>query len=136
VVLIALAEMHNRIPRGESSSPPMKALAAHSSRVLPNSNASTPVWELGSSGWSTTKSWRPLSRTPCDFGVFPCRMNDKRLTVVPIPPMNSWVITPPVIPWPQREKATVAEVVEYPLLLPKSGRTREPWKKLFHERRF
>jgi len=73
VVLIALAEMH-RIPRGEIVVAPMKVPVCTSfPRSSPNSNVSTPMWELGSNGWSTTKSWRPSSRTPAISVWSPCR---------------------------------------------------------------
>jgi DNA-binding transcriptional LysR family regulator len=60
---------------------------------------------------------------------------DKRLTVVPIHRDELIVITPPHHPLAGQNKATVAEVVEYPLLLPKVGRTRDALETLFHERK-
>ena len=64
VVLIALAEMH-RVPRGEIVVAANEGTCLHIlPEVSPNSSVSTPMWELGSSAWSTTKSSRPLSRTP------------------------------------------------------------------------
>ena len=60
---------------------------------------------------------------------------DKRLTVVPIHRDELIVITPPHHPLAAKKKATVAEVVEYHLLLPKVGRTRDTLETLFHERR-
>ena len=44
------------------------------------------------------------------------------------------VIAPPSHPLAGRSKATVAEIAEFPLLLPKLGRTRDTLEQLFHER--
>ena len=71
----------------------------------------------------------------CDFGVVSLPVSDKRLTVVPIHRDELVVIAPPDHPLAGRGRVTVAEVVEYPLLLPKVGRTRDALEQLFHERR-
>jgi LysR family transcriptional regulator, low CO2-responsive transcriptional regulator len=60
---------------------------------------------------------------------------DKRLTVVPIHRDELVLITPPGHPLAQSQKVTVAEIAEFPLLLPKAGRTRDALEELFHERR-
>ena len=71
----------------------------------------------------------------CDFGIVSMPVPDKRLTVVPIHRDELIVIAPPNHPLAAQTKATVAEVVEYPLLLPKVGRTRDALETLFHDRR-
>jgi DNA-binding transcriptional LysR family regulator len=61
-------------------------------------------------------------------------VNDKRLTVVPIHRDELVAITPPQHALASRDAATLASIVEYPLLLPKIGRTRDALEALFHER--
>lgn len=70
-----------------------------------------------------------------DFGVVSLPVADNRLTVVPIHRDELVVIAPPRHPLAKLKSATVADVVKYPLLLPKVGRTRDAIENLFHERR-
>jgi DNA-binding transcriptional LysR family regulator len=44
------------------------------------------------------------------------------------------IIAPPGHPLSRLKKATIADVVNFPLLLPKVGRTRDALENLFHER--
>jgi LysR family transcriptional regulator, low CO2-responsive transcriptional regulator len=60
---------------------------------------------------------------------------DKRLTVVQIHRDELILITPPDHPLAGRKSATMAEIAEYPLLLPKLGRTRDALEAAFHDRR-
>ena len=71
----------------------------------------------------------------CDFGVVSMPIKDKRFTVVPIHRDELVVITPPRHPLASRREASLAEVAEFPLLLPKVGRTRDALETLFHDRR-
>ena len=64
----------------------------------------------------------------CDFGVVSMPVPDKRLTVVPIHRDELIAITPPHHPLAGQNKASVAEVVEYPLLLPKVAARATRWK--------
>ena len=70
----------------------------------------------------------------CDFGVVSMPVKDKRLAVVPIHRDELVVITAPGHHLAGHKKATLADVGEYPLLLPKSGRTRDTLDALFQER--
>jgi DNA-binding transcriptional LysR family regulator len=70
-----------------------------------------------------------------DFGVVSLPVADNRLTVVPIHRDELVVIVPPRHPLAKRKEVAVADVVKYPLLLPKVGRTRDAIENLFHERR-
>jgi DNA-binding transcriptional LysR family regulator len=70
-----------------------------------------------------------------DFGVVSLPVSDNRLTVVPIHRDELVVIAPPRHPLARLKAAAVAEVVKYPLLLPKVGRTRDAIENLFYERR-
>ena len=70
-----------------------------------------------------------------DFGVVSLPVTDNRLTVVPVHRDELVVIAPPRHPLAQLRSASIAEVASYPLLLPKSGHTRDALESLFHERR-
>ena len=62
-------------------------------------------------------------------------IKDKRYTVVPIHKDELVVITPFKHALAGRNEVTLADVAQYPLLLPKLGRTRDTLEALFHERR-
>jgi DNA-binding transcriptional LysR family regulator len=71
----------------------------------------------------------------CDFGVVSMPVKDKRLTVVPIHRDELVIITAPGHHLAGHKRATLADVCEYPLLLPKAGRTRDLLNSLFEERK-
>ena len=71
----------------------------------------------------------------CDFGVVSMPVKDKRFTVVPIHRDELVVITAPGHHLAGHKSATLADVCEYPLLLPKIGRTRDALNALFEERK-
>jgi DNA-binding transcriptional LysR family regulator len=70
-----------------------------------------------------------------DFGVVSLPVADTRLTVVPIHRDELVVITPPQHPLAKHKESPLAEVIKFPLLLPKAGRTRDAIEALFDERR-
>jgi len=70
-----------------------------------------------------------------DFGVVSLPVSDNRLTVVPIHRDELIIITPPQHPLAAQSSATVAEVANYPLIVPKAGHTRDNLDTLFHERK-
>jgi len=70
-----------------------------------------------------------------DFGVVSLPVTDARLTVVPIHRDELIIIVPPDHPLAKFRSATIAEVARFPLLVPKSGHTRDALEALFHERR-
>jgi DNA-binding transcriptional LysR family regulator len=70
----------------------------------------------------------------CDFGVISMPVSDKRLTVVLIHRDELVVITPPDHPLARRSAAKVADVLDFPLLMPKVGRTRDALESIFDER--
>lgn len=70
-----------------------------------------------------------------DFGVVSLPVSDNRLTVVPIHRDELVVIAPPGHPLAKHKTSALAEVIKYPLLLPKAGRTRDAIEALFEERR-
>ena len=135
VVLIALAEMH-RVPRGEIVVSANEGTCLH---ILPEVFAEFkrqyPSVAVSVKRLEHSKILEAIIDNSCDFGVVSLPVSDKRLTVVPIHRDELVVIAPPDHPLAGRGRVTVAEVVEYPLLLPKVGRTRDALEQLFHERR-
>jgi len=135
VMLVALAEMH-RVPRGELVVSANEGTCLH---ILPEVFAEFkrqyPSVAVSVKRLEHNKILEAIIENSCDFGVVSMPVPDKRLTVVPIHRDKLIVITPPHHPLAGQNKATVAEVVEYPLLLPKVGRTRDALETLFHERK-
>jgi LysR family transcriptional regulator, low CO2-responsive transcriptional regulator len=134
VMLVALAEMH-RVPRGELVVSANEGTCLH---ILPEVFAEFkrqyPSVAVSVKRLEHNKILEAIIENSCDFGVVSMPVPDKRLTVVQIHRDELIVITPPRHPLAEQKKATVAEVVEYPLLLPKVGRTRDALETLFHER--
>ncbi len=128
VVLIALAEMH-RVPRGEIVVAANEGTCLH---ILPEVFAEFkrqyPNVAVGVKRLEHAKILEAIVENSCDFGVVSMPVTDKRLTVVVIHRDELVLITPPGHPWRQRDKAKTAELAEYPLLLPKVGRTRDAWR--------
>ncbi len=135
VMLVALAEMH-RVPRGELVVSANEGTCLH---ILPEVFAEFkrqyPNVAVSVKRLEHNKILEAIIENSCDFGVVSMPVPDKRLTVVPIHRDELVVITPPHHPLSGQTRATVAEVVEYPLLLPKLGRTRDALETLFHERK-
>ena len=135
VVLIALAEMH-RVPRGEIVVTANEGTCLH---ILPEVFAEFkrqyPSVAVSVKRLEHAKILEAVIENSCDFGVVSMPVPDKRLTVVPIHRDELIVITAPDHPLAGRKRATVAEVLESPLLLPKLGRTRDALEAIFDERR-
>ncbi len=135
VVLIALAEMH-RIPRGEIVVAANEGTCLH---ILPEVFADFkrqyPSVAVSVKRLEHNKILEAIIENSCDFGIVSMPVPDKRLTVVPIHRDELIVITPPDHPLARQKKATVAEIIEFPLLLPKLGRTRDALEAIFHDRR-
>ena len=135
VVLIALAEMH-RIPRGEIVVAANEGTCLH---ILPEVFADFkrqyPSVAVSVKRLEHNKILEAIIENSCDFGVISMPVPDKRLTVVPIHRDELVLITPPDHPLAGLRKAGIAEIAEYPLLLPKLGRTRDALEAIFHERR-
>jgi DNA-binding transcriptional LysR family regulator len=83
----------------------------------------------------STKILESIIDNSVDFGVVSLPIKDNRLTVVPIHRDELVVITAPHHPLAQMKSVPIAEAAKYPLLLPKSGRTRDSLEELFFERR-
>ena len=134
VVLIALAEM-DRVPRGEIVVAANEGTCLH---ILPEVFAEFkrqyPDVAVNVKRLEHAKILESVIENSCDFGVISMPVTDKRLTVVMIHRDELVVITPPNHPLASRGKVKVAEVLTYPLLLPKVGRTRDALESTFDER--
>jgi DNA-binding transcriptional LysR family regulator len=69
-----------------------------------------------------------------DFGVAAMPVTDKRITAVPIHKDELAVIVPIGHPLAEFQEVKVAQLANYPLLLPKMGRTRDGIDRIFDER--
>jgi DNA-binding transcriptional LysR family regulator len=135
VVVIALAEM-DRVPRGEIVVAANEGTCLH---ILPEVFADFkqqyPNVAVGVKRLEHPKILEAVIENSCDFGVVSMPVNDKRLTVVVIHRDELVLITPPGHPLAAHGKARIAEAAEYPLLLPKVGRTRDALENIFEEYR-
>ena len=135
VMMLTIAEMH-RIPRGEIVVSANEGTCLH---ILPEVFAEFkrqyPSVAVNVKRSEHNKILEAIIDNSCDFGVVSLPIKDKRYTVVPIHRDELVVITAPKHPLAGKGKATLAEVAEFPLLLPKVGRTRDGLETLFHERR-
>ncbi len=83
---------------------------------------------------NSTKVLENIIDNSVDFGVVSLPVHDNRLTVVQIHRDELVVISAPSHPLARMKQVTLAEVVKFPLLLPKAGRTRDAIENLFDER--
>src|SRR5215471_7224621 len=135
VMMISLAEMH-RVPRGEivvSANEGtclyiLPEVFAEFKRQYPNVAVSVKRSEH-------QKILEAIIENSCDFGVVSMPIKDKRYTVVPIHRDELVVVTPLNHPLAGRGEVSLDDIAEYPLLLPKLGRTRDALETLFHEHR-
>jgi DNA-binding transcriptional LysR family regulator len=134
-VCVAIAETE-RIPRGELVVGANEGTCLH---VLPEVFAdfkkTYPEVAVGIKRADYAKTLDSVIDNSVDFGVVSLPVNDARLTVVPIHWDELVVIVPPSHPLALMKAATVGEVASFPLLVPKSGHTRDALENLFHERR-
>jgi DNA-binding transcriptional LysR family regulator len=132
--LASVGEME-RIPRGELVVGANEATCLH---ILPEVFAEFKK-QYASVAVSIHRSERArimeaIIDNSVDFGVVSMPVADNRLTVVPIHRDELVVIAPPRHPLAKLKTVAMADVVKYPLLLPKVGRTRDAIENLFHER--
>jgi DNA-binding transcriptional LysR family regulator len=134
-IIIHLAEME-RVPRGEIVVGANEATClyilpevfASFKRQYPNVNVSITRSEHG-------RILEQVIDNSVDFGVVSLPVTDTRLTVVPIHKDELVIITDPEHSLAKGKSADFAQAAEYPLLLPKSGRTREAIENALAERR-
>src|SRR5947207_10588413 len=124
-VITTLAEME-RVPRGEIVVGANEATCLH---ILPEvfaefkklyPNVGVQITRL-----ERAKIMESIIDNSIDFGVVSAPVDDKRLTEVNIHRDEVVMIAPPRHPLSRIKGATMAEVVRFPLLLPKIGRTRD-----------
>jgi DNA-binding transcriptional LysR family regulator len=134
-VCVAIAETE-RIPRGELVVGANEGTCLH---VLPEVFAdfkkTYPEVAVGIKRADYAKTLESVIDNSVDFGVVSLPVNDARLTVVPIHWDELVIIAPPSHPLALMKTATIGEVASFPLLVPKSGHTRDSLESLFHERR-
>lgn len=133
-MLITVAEME-RVPRGEIVVGANEGTCLH---ILPEVFAEFkklyPNVGVQISRLERAKIMESIIDNSVDFGVVSAPVDDKRLTVVTIHRDELVMIAPPGHPLSQMKQAAIADVVRFPLLLPKVGRTRDALENLFHER--
>ena len=133
-IIAALGEM-DRIPRGEIVVGANEATCLH---ILPEVFAEFkrlyPGVGVNISRLERAKILESVTDNNVDFGVVSTPVHDKRLKAVNIHRDELVVIAAPGHPLSRQEKVAIAEVVRFPLLLPRLGRTRDAIENLFHER--
>jgi DNA-binding transcriptional LysR family regulator len=134
-VCTAIAETE-RVPRGEIVVGANEGTCLH---ILPEVFAefkrNYPDVSVSIKRADYAKTLESVIDNSVDFGVVSLPVTDVRLTVVPIHRDELVIIAPPDHPLARLRSATVAEVATYPILVPKSGHTRDALEALFHERR-
>jgi len=130
----ALAEME-RVPRGEIVVGANEATCLH---ILPEVFAEFkklyPDVGVQISRLERAKILESVIDNSVDFGVVSTPVDDKRLTVVNIHRDELVIIAAPDHPLSSLKAAGMEQLVGFPLLLPKIGRTRDAIENLFHER--
>ena len=133
-LIASLAEME-RVPRGEIVVGANEATCLH---ILPEVFAEFkklyPNVGVHISRLERAKIMESVVDNSVDFGVVSTPVDDKRLTVVSIHRDELVIIAPPRHPLSRMNEVSVADVVRFPLLLPKIGRTRDAIESLFDER--
>jgi len=134
-MLVTVAEME-RVPRGEIVVGANEATCLH---ILPEVFAEFkkqyPDVGVQISRLERAKILESIIDNSVDFGIVSAPVEDKRLTVVNIHRDELVIIVPPGHPLSRLKKASVADVAQFPLLLPKAGRTRDALESLFDDRR-
>lgn len=136
VMLTAIGEME-RVPKGEIVVGANEATCLH---VLPEVFAEFkkqyPDVNVGIQRAERGKILESIIDNSVDFGVVSIPVTDNRLTVVQIHRDELVVIAAPNHPLSKlkSKSAAVSDVVKFPLLLPKLGRTRDAIEALFYER--
>ncbi|HEY2499443.1 MAG TPA: LysR family transcriptional regulator [Candidatus Angelobacter sp.] len=133
-MLVTVAEME-RVPRGEIVVGANEGTCLH---ILPEVFAEFkklyPNVGVQISRLERAKIMESIIDNSVDFGVVSAPVDDKRLTVVNIHRDELVIIAPPGHSLSRMEQAGIADVVSFPLLLPKLGRTRDALVNLFEER--
>jgi len=133
-IINAMAEME-RVPRGEIVVGANEGTFLH---ILPEVFAEFkklyPNVAVQVSHLERAKILESVIDNSVDFGVVSTPVDDKRLTVVAIHRDELVIVVPPGHPLSRMKEVGISEVVRFPLLLPKIGRTRDALESLFDER--
>lgn len=133
-MLVTVAEME-RVPRGEIVVGANEGTCLH---ILPEVFAEFrklyPEVGVQISRLERAKILESIIDNSVDFGVVSTPVDDKRLTVVTIHRDELVIIVPAHHPLAGAGRASISSVAQYPVLLPKVGRTRDSLETLFHER--
>lgn len=133
-VVNSLAEME-RVPRGEIVVAANEGTCLH---ILPEVFAEFKK-QYPSVGVMVNRSehkqvLESIVDNSIDFGIISLPVPDKRLTTVQIHRDEVVMIAAPQHPLAKLKSVTLAQAGEYPLLLPKTGRTRDAIEQLFDDR--
>ena len=133
--LVTIAEME-RVPRGELVVGANEATCLY---ILPDVfsefKAQYPGVAVSVNRAERVRILEAIIENSVDFGIVSLPVSDNRLTIVTIHKDELVVIFPPSHALAQQSEAQIEQVAEYPLLLPKSGRTRDGIERLFSDRR-
>ena len=133
-ILVAIAETEH-VPRGQIVVAANEGTCLH---ILPEVFAQFkrdyPDVAVSIKRADYAKILESVSDYSVDFGVVSMPVTDNRLQCVPIHRDELVVITPPKHPLTAKQQVAVAEVAEYPLVVPKAGHTRDALDTLFYDR--
>jgi len=134
-ILTALAEME-RVPRGEIIVGANEATCLY---ILPEVFAEFkkqyPSVNVSINRNEHARIRESIIDNSVDFGIVSLPVSDNRLTVVPIHKDELVIIVAPGHALAKCKDLAVTALGDYPLLVPKSGRTREAIENLFTDRR-
>jgi DNA-binding transcriptional LysR family regulator len=133
VVLNAISETE-RVPRGEIVVGANEGTCLH---ILPEVFAEFkkqyPDVAVNITRADYAKILESVVDNSVDFGFMSMPVSDPRLTVVLIHRDELVVIAPPQHPLAKMKSVQIAEVAQFPLLMPKAGHTRDALEELFHQ---
>ena len=72
----------------------------------------------------SSKTVQSVMDNSVDFGITQLPVQEKRLEVIPIHSDEIRLLVPPAHPFAKKTSVSAEQIAEYPLLLPKGGRTR------------
>jgi len=134
-MLTSVAETE-RVPRGEIVVGANEGTCLH---VLPEVFAEFkkqyPDVNIGINRSDYAKILESVIDNSVDFGVVSLPVSDPRLTVALIHRDELSIIVPPKHPLAKMKAATIAEAASFPLIVPKTGHTRDALENLFYERK-
>ena len=134
-VLNAVREME-RVPRGEIVVAANEGTCLHIlPEVFSEFKTQYPSVSVSIQRSESNKILESVIDNSVDFGVVSLPVDDVRMTIVPIHKDELVAIVPSSHPLSKAKAASVAEIAEFPLLVPKIGRTRDAIENMFHERR-